>query len=635
MTNYTQVDMDNASLYANQRLKLHYIKLINEKYPHIGGDLIYTIKQADSDKDYYYPNSFKSNAIMVDVNITKELCEKISCNSATNKGACKVDEEASLYRVGDTDTFKIQCEPACFNLKNQTVFDDDGNESVQSYKFKWNNNDKCEFVNSAVTWMELPIYRSLEIYEKRLNDLEIGFNYDDDLDLYFYNKYYCNVYFDDFDSGKKNCKTKWYDTIANVVVGENIMKLAKAGISYLKNGNTIIPSGLPNPPAIDTKWKLENWKKSINEKFIVPNTEITLDGVKVKRSIEEAKDETSAESKSSQSVLDSILSGLLESVISTEFLENIAIDMSTTLLMSQLKEFTLKILEKLTTKLSEVVLKLNVKLFENVLKASVVNVTKNVIQVLAVRSVGLLFQFLSKSLALLSTGIGIVLMVAQLFDILFAFWDPMGFNSKYPDGYLDKLYDNAKYALRKQLNTNDPVLTFDYLCSMLLSESELTQIGLQSFGYCYDYLSHLTINSTGVRIDLGQELDKDKIDVTNTMKEVVVKNKIYTHQDFQNYEQMHMNRIETFGDMFTFSLISMGFALVLTSFKLYSFAILLFLVSVLFTFASFLNIQFNINGFLENYIFIQNNYIKTSTLSFITSFIFPQVGLFNKLVKVL
>ncbi|CAG9564854.1 unnamed protein product [Danaus chrysippus] len=596
---------------------LHYIKYINEKYPHIGSEVAYTVKQADPEKDYYFPETFRSSASVVDVTITKNLCEKVSCNSATNKGACKFGDPASLYRIGDMEKFKMQCQPACYNLKNQRVFDDDGKEVVQSHRFEWNKHNKCEFVNSAVTWMEKPFYRSMEIYEKRVNDLELGFNYDEDLDMYFYNKYYCNVYFDTYDPATKNCKTAWYDFIANVVVGENIMKLLKAGISYIENGNTIIPARLPQPPKIDDKWKVENWKKDINPNFVVPNTEIKFDvtGTGKSSSTDATKrladryasdtgtkkdesgnndDKNKEEGNSSQNVVEAVLVGLLESIVSTEFLESIAVDMSTTILVTQLKNFALKILEKLSVSMAEAVLKLNVQLFENILKASVVNVAKNIIQTLAVRSLGLLFQFLAKSLVLLSTGIGIVLMVVQIFDLLFVFWDPLGFNNKYPDGYLEKLYDNSKYALRKQLNTNDPVLTFEYLCSILLSEAELTQISLQSLVYSYDYLSHLTINASGSRIDIGQQLDNDKIDIPNKMKELVVKNKIYNYRDFQNYEQSHMDRIQTFGNMFTFSIISMVFGLGLMAFKLYTFALLIFLVSILFNFASFLNIQFNV-----------------------------------------
>ncbi|OWR50950.1 p74 protein [Danaus plexippus plexippus] len=396
MAYYTQVDLQNASMYAKQRLLLHYIKFINEKYPHIGSEVAYTVKQADPEKDYYFPETFRSSAIVVDVNITKDLCEKISCNSATNKGACKFGDQASLYRIGDMEKFKVQCQPACYNLKNQLVFDDDGKEVVQSHRFEWNKNNKCEFVNSAVTWMEKPFYRSMEIYEKRVNDLELGFNYDEDLDMYFYNKYYCNVYFDTYDPATKNCKTAWYDFIANVVVGENIMKLLKAGISYIENGNTIIPSRLPSPPKIDDKWKLENWRKDINSKFVIPNTEIKFNVTEGESAAapnplaagyasdtgttrDETKDESgdddeTKDGNSSQNVVEAILVGLLESIVSTEFLESIAVDVGTTILVTQLKNFALKILKKLSVSMAEAVLKLNVQLFENILKASVVNV---------------------------------------------------------------------------------------------------------------------------------------------------------------------------------------------------------------------------------------------------------------------
>lgn len=316
---YTDEDMRMANLYAAERLKLLQLEYLYEKFPHIATHLKYTIRAADKHKDYYFDETFREYAIKVDVEMTQSVCEKISCNFSTATGPCKKDSITKYYRIGDSETdFDLQCQPACFHLKPSKISYNrtDNAEVPQSIRTHWNERSKiCAIVPQGFEWFEHPIYRSQERYEKRVNDLPVGFNristeYTASGFAYEYNKAYCDAFFDQWDPQTKSCTTPTHEVILNAVIGECIVKLAKSGVTHVVNtffnaeadsngenaemvngnaksqpfaesqpfvGSTIQrPKFLHKEPPIEEIWKLDGWLNDINTDFIRPDVDFIL-----------------------------------------------------------------------------------------------------------------------------------------------------------------------------------------------------------------------------------------------------------------------------------------------------------------------------------------------------------------------
>lgn len=282
---YTSQDVDNALAYSDQRLALKFLNLMHQKFPHLVSHLQYEIRQADPENDYYYPESFQPWAIVFDTKLPPNLCEKISCNNTKQNTVCVRNEMASYYRVGDDANFERHCEPACYNLLDEAIYNDEtGEEAVQMIRLNYYK-DKCIIMPPALLWQEFPFYRSQEVYELRMNDLPLGFNRDTDLDYtysgrsYKYNELYCSAFYDKWSEEKQTCVITWYERILYAVIGESIIKLVKGGIDAIKSGppsGYVLPDDLPPIPPIESIWTLEGWSGDINTEFILPPTNYTL-----------------------------------------------------------------------------------------------------------------------------------------------------------------------------------------------------------------------------------------------------------------------------------------------------------------------------------------------------------------------
>lgn len=286
---YTKTDQLNAKIYSQQRYTLALVNKVAEKYKHIGTHLDVRIRAATT-ADYYFPLNFANRAIMVDVKINESLCKRLSCNSETMTGPCTKDMLPHYHRVGDTvgenERFEMVCQSSCFNLFKEPVYDSDNKPMLQFRRLNYNRRtNQCVFVSAAATWAEVPLYRSKERYETRVNDLPVGFNYEyndftqDGLG-YEINKTYCESFFDTWLPEKKECSSmaNVWDFTTNAIIGETLIKMVKGGVTaVVNNGNTIPNPNLPPPPPVEDKYLLQNWLNDINEDFITYNPDDDLD----------------------------------------------------------------------------------------------------------------------------------------------------------------------------------------------------------------------------------------------------------------------------------------------------------------------------------------------------------------------
>lgn len=257
--------------------------------PHLTSWLDVNIRPATND-DYYVPRLLRDSAKVITVSMTKHLCEKLSCNAKTDTGeACTPDTPASYYRIGDTDTYDLQCQPACFHLKAQNinnVYTDKstGNDQkdtfTQAMPLVWRS-EKCRRCDPTLRlYMEKPITRSAARYETRLNDLPTGFSRVTNTDkwflsppfLYEINKTYCDYFDLRFDEPDRKCVEYWYQTALDYTIGRGLIYAGKSLVTKWTTGSPFPMPELPGAPPseIPEIYTLEGWRNDINPNFRVP-----------------------------------------------------------------------------------------------------------------------------------------------------------------------------------------------------------------------------------------------------------------------------------------------------------------------------------------------------------------------------
>jgi len=279
MATYTLTDIANAQMFSKTNYTIRVIRRMAEKYPHIGTWIEYNIRDATMD-DYYIPANLRNSCKMIDVKIPESLCSRLSCNAMKEKSKCTPEEEASYYRVGD-DGFDLQCQPACYNTIKEPINTKTNNPRPQMPTLIWNTQQNaCRLVDTSImAWLEKPFYRSDTKYEKRKNDMPTGFSRTIDTVnpfgtgvTYKLNNTYCE-YYDKILNDEGMCDESKLDSVLNVVIGMGTINAAASGIRVLTNNGIPfpLPQNLPPmPEQLDPKFKLDVWKATINDKFILP-----------------------------------------------------------------------------------------------------------------------------------------------------------------------------------------------------------------------------------------------------------------------------------------------------------------------------------------------------------------------------
>jgi hypothetical protein len=275
---YTTKDLENASKFARTNYRINLIRKLHEKQPQIASWLSYNIRDATQD-DYYIPGALESVCKVIDIDITKEMCEMMSCTPAKEKQLCKETDEASYYHVGD-DKYDVQCQPACFNA-TAVPATSNGVRVSDMPEMAWNDNaKKCRIVNSNVkAYLEKPFYRSEVEYETRVNDFAIGFNrIDDPNDIngpgytYTNNETYCTYFDKVFNQATKECEQSTGDFIAGAIIGGSLINTMRSAIRVLRTGVAFPePENLPTlPDKMEERFTRDGWRKNINTNFILP-----------------------------------------------------------------------------------------------------------------------------------------------------------------------------------------------------------------------------------------------------------------------------------------------------------------------------------------------------------------------------
>lgn len=276
MVTYTNDDIEASTKFSNVNLTIRTIQKIHDKAKHLGSWVTYKIRDATHD-DYYIPATLEHACKMIDVEISKTLCELLSCNPSKEQDVCDPNEKASYYYVGD-DGYDVQCQPACFNTLPVVHYNDDGTRAADMPMLNYHNG-KCRILNThTIALLEKPFYRSTIKFETRLNDMPTGFSripsnnpYGGGL-TYRTNSAYCE-YYDRHIQEDGSCEMSIPERIVGSLVGEMLINVVKSSVRMLSN--THVPFKLPeNLPTLPTKLKdihtLEGWKQNVNKDFVVP-----------------------------------------------------------------------------------------------------------------------------------------------------------------------------------------------------------------------------------------------------------------------------------------------------------------------------------------------------------------------------
>lgn len=662
---YTNADIANAIAYSNQRIILRTMNSLYATHPHIVSHLQYSIKLADPDVDYYYPTSFAKKAILITTVIPEIMCDKISCNNTRQWDLCTPKHEASYYRVGvEVDEIERQCQPACYHLMMDPAIDEEtGNLQVQMMRLTYRKDYGCIILPPALSWQEFPFYRSNERFEQRKNDLPAGFDRAPDIPFtysgrsYRYNKPYCDAYFDQWSESKKTCIVTWYEKIGYAVIGESIIKLAKAGIQALENGNasTYPPlPPLPDVPTIENEWLLSGWKQDVNADFILPPLDFsftdefieqretcypkvcvlenTLD--KKKRLIQKLKKQQThlattirrkleanftieilndAEkarihfvrdyTNGSRSTCDftkihadddggfnivDVISSIFGSMMDPSFWLDMGIGFVSDVALDQIKKTARKLADKLIPKLVDIILATTTKLLSEVLSKSIMATIAQCTARIIIKSTGKVMVKMAELMAEMASIIGWILVIITLFDLILSIWDPLGFNNKFDEAIIDSVMQQSDVSLRMALATPVPVIDFNILASIILSDDVILDNSLHVFSDIYEYLDALTVNVEGSRIYKGFEVDPSKIE-HNPADESIAKSKIDNFKDFFVYETDHAIRMRFFDNSNFLVLFLFSIAISMLLLNIYLLAILFLFIALLIVFLSYLN----------------------------------------------
>ncbi|XP_011309809.1 uncharacterized protein [Fopius arisanus] len=521
MATFTEKDKQDAVSYAAAFIKLKQLKLMFKKVPHLTSHLHVDIRSA-TDSDYRISKALETRSMVVTANITKDLCEAISCTPEKEKGICTPNDNASFYIVGN-DQFDIQCQPACFNTKTSPTISPE-KMGVNTPHLVWAHNKSCRYVNSSIIAMlEKPFYRGKTQYEKRVNDIGWGFNrrYDPNDFIgagykYEFNSNYCDIFNMSFDENTHECKYTFLQTVANTVIGPSLIGTLKSGITVLINGSEDL--GIPadhynriiGNNTMPEKYTLEGWKKNINSDFshkiFDKQSTLSITNMSLKdfnptnlprRQQEEGISEGMIkEGKIMLVHFKEVIVNYLKSMFTIEYWEQEAISQGVELAITSAKKLAKRVMTKCTPAFCQRLLQMSTKVGPTVAKTAMKSVFKRVAVQTVARVASRAAIALARVLAGAASIIGILLFIASILDIIFLIWDPYGYNKMLPPEWPRDNYRAGETQFRQDVGKTVAEYTFEDFLNLILTEDEKFDIDLESYQHQNEYLSSLERGET-------------------------------------------------------------------------------------------------------------------------------------------
>lgn len=534
MAAFTITDKENATKFANYNETIRALRAMYKKAPHIASWLKIETRQATQD-DYHFPEALAPFARVITVTVSREVCERISCNPYKEDGICTDKDTASYYRIGDGADYGVQCQPACFNIAAEPKFNAETKQREPDTPLLAYNEKECvcRLEHAPMrAWLEKPWHRHDTHFKHRVNDMPTGYTRVPDPNnvlgtgyTYVNNPTYCSYFDRSFNTETGDCElTGIANHSVDLVVGIALLDSTKSIYRHLTTGNPLpLPQNLPDIPAsdsIESKYVLGSWRKEVDSNFKIPEAFDSLGALRdifplhgrnekrIKRSVlkpdKEEEDNVAWTEKTKI-----FLTGLLKTICTDpKFYVMLSFDIMVPKIID--------ILSKRMLRLSGVFAKMAT---DQIIKASMRSITTHVATVsmqLAIRKyiVGYVFSTMAKTALRFHVYaklriIGVVLFILSIISIGLTFADFYEMNEMLPGGLPKRLYLDAERSLRESLNTSKTDFTFEQLRAIILTPDENASICMQLFPDMYLYLDSLHVNSEGNRIDKGEIITID------------------------------------------------------------------------------------------------------------------------------
>lgn len=600
---FTQKDLFNAEQFAQRNYLVRLLELMFKKRPHLTSYLILNDRPA-TDLDYFIPPTMVDKCRVLDVEISPRLCAKLSCNRTTEHEPCTPDSEASYYWVGD-DSYDVQCQPACFNVKPKKTYESDGSRSVDMPRLNFHKNS-CRIVPEVITaYLEKPFYRSLVKYETRVNDMPTGFSrVPNDRDYgcgfdYKNNAAYCAYYDRTLDAGG-NCSYEWWETGLDAVVGMSFINTVKSSIRKLNSTEIYkrLPDNLPEKPTKPrTEHTLTGWRSDVNSDFVLPPLVDVVDVNAEQRDrikSEALKSEIEAVRKKrltdavvsdkpflqkTHDTLQKLMENLMKMLQSQEFWTSLGVSWVFDRSLDEVKRFSYKVIENVQKSLTRDLYRIVESAFsKSVLKGVMQSTARVMVKHTALRTFGKAAVMLAKTTAMSATVVGWLLIVVNVLDLIFAVWDPYGYNNMFPKELPNDLMLDGEAALRNQFGVSVAEFTFESLVNSIVTDDEILQLRLIGMMEKSIYLDNLEVNSEGSFINkrdiiLISDSDFNLIYDKESKKALANRTK-FDLETYESYNRDFLRRVRINRILNTTSLTLASLSVLAACFSLYILAFL-------------------------------------------------------------
>lgn len=595
-------------------MKIRLIQLMYKKRPNLIGELKYNIELANN-SDYYIPSNLKNYCYKIKIEIPKKLCEMLSCNPARMKGMCTQDSNAEIYRLGDTENWDINCQPACFNTTIKGTFNESGIRAPDTPMLNFHNNE-CRILNSPIiTYLEKTYFRSDIIYEARKNDMPTGFTRYKTNNIYGSgfqyksNPTYCK-YYDRTMNDDGSCVMQWWETALDSVIGMSLINTTKSAIRSMINNNNVPftePDNLPKLPTdIPKIYTVKGWFDHRNENFILPtlikyptNYAITRRKRDTSHQINDKNKETNISKL--LNTLESTMSGLLEAFFTDpKFLASIGINILTDVSVNSFKEMCKRLVDTLGRHSIEELLKISGTISVKVLSSTLKGVSIQFIAMNTLRYVSQITIQLAKIAAAASSVVGWVLLIFMFADLLFTFWDPYGYSEMFPANLPKDIMTAGERSLIQTFNTTSIDFNFNNLIQLILSEQEIMEIQITSMHDRIVYLNSLVVNSEGTKIIKDETInlsDLNKSEVTSSVNKSLVSRVKFNEREYENYNRLFLNRVKLNNILnnIAISLVGLSFILFILNLQIL-FVVILIISIIIFSFSLYQLVETNLIG---------------------------------------
>lgn len=241
--------------------------------------------------------------------------------------------------------------------------------------------------------------------------------------------------------------------------------------------------------------------------------------------------------------LGAVINGLLKMLVTPDFYKSLGVNLVFDSILYSIKLALTSMSNRFIPMLLESIMSGTEALLGNVLRSAIVATITNTFMEVTMKIISKTLIILTKVLAEVVTIVGIVFIVLQVLDLIFMFWDPLGFQNMFNKDIMTQINFNGELALRRQLGIAEPVMTFDILCFFLITHDDQLKLNLEMFVDIYDYLNSLTVNSEGTRIDKGATIDP-RSQPQDYSTVVLAKRNVYTTKDLEEYEKDQCDRME-------------------------------------------------------------------------------------------